>query len=119
MKLKQPKINLKLKAESFSTIKGFCIEALNSHCLVVKFISIPKLANRGGISVLANKLETLVHINNVGCIVIPATATKYPALIKILSLLHHLSIQARFEPKLTPKQASRLPLTLLRSIIGD
>jgi hypothetical protein len=117
MKSNQRKINLKLKAESFSTIKGFCIDALNAHCLVVKYISIPKLTSRGGISVLANKLETLVHINNVDCIVIPANATKYPALIKILSLLHHLSIKVRFTPKLSEEQASKLPLTLLRSMI--
>jgi hypothetical protein len=119
MKSNQRKINLKLKAESFSTIKGFCIDALNSHCLVVKYILIPKLASRGGISVLANKLETLVHINNVGCIFIPVSVTKYPALIKILLLLHHLSIKVRFEPQLSPEQASGLPLTLLSSVIGD
>lgn len=118
MKSNQRKINLKLKAESFSTTQGFCIDALNSHSLVVKYISIPKLASGRGISVLANKLETLVHINNVGYIVIPASATKYPALIKILSLLHHLSIKVRFEPQLSTEQASSLPLTLLRSIIG-
>jgi hypothetical protein len=117
MKSNQRKINLKLQAESFSTIKGFCIDALNSHSLAVKYIPIQKASSKLGIATLANKLETIVHINNVSCIVIPANATKSPALIKILSLLHHLSIKVRFTPELSQEQASKLPLTLLRSTI--
>jgi hypothetical protein len=108
---------LKFDSESFTGVKRFCLDALKAPNLIATDISVINKIDRVALSTLANVLERSFRINQVDYIVIPREATKHKALIKILSLLHHLSIKVRFTPDLSQEQASKLPLTLLRSMI--
>ena len=108
---------LKFDSESFTGVKRFCLDALKDPNLIATDISVINKIDRVALSTLANVLERSFRINQVDYILIPREATKHKALIKILSLLHHLSIKVRFTPELSQEQASKLPLTLLRSII--
>lgn len=108
---------LKFESESFSGVKRFCLDALKDPNLIITDISVINKIDRISLSTLANVLERSFRINQVDYVVIPREATKHKSLIKILSLLHHLSIKVRFTPELSQEQASKLPLTLLRSVI--
>jgi len=108
---------LKFESESFTGVKRFCLDALKDPNLIATDISVLNKIDRVALSTLANVLERSFRINQIDYIVIPKEATKHKALIKILSLLHHLSIKVRFTPKLSQDQASNLPLTLLHSMI--
>jgi hypothetical protein len=108
---------IKLHDESFTDVKRFCLDALKDPNLIATDISVINKIDRISLSTLANVLERSLLINQIDYIEIPSEATNHKALIKILSLLHHLSIKVRFTPKLSQEQASMLPLTLLRSMI--
>jgi hypothetical protein len=108
---------IKLHDESFTDVKRFCLDALKDPSLVTKDISIINKIDRMALRSLVGVLERSFRINQIDCILIPGEATKHKALIKILSLLHNLSIKVRFTPELSQEQASKLPLTLLRSMI--
>lgn len=117
MKKNQYENFIKFESESFTSVKRFCLEALKDPNLMATDISVINKIDRISLSTLANVLERSLRINQIDYFVIPREATKHKALIKILSLLHHLSIKVRFTPKLSQEQASMLPLTLLRSMI--
>ncbi|MFT5294159.1 MAG: GTPase Era involved in 16S rRNA processing [Colwellia sp.] len=117
--MKKNKFNnyLKIHHESFTDVERFCLDALKDPNLIATDISVINKIDRISLSTLANALERTLRINQIDYIVIPREATKHKALIKILSLLHHLSIKVRFTPELSQEHASKLPLTLLRSMI--
>lgn len=105
------------ESESFTSVKRFCLDALREPHLIAADKSIFNNLEQVSTLSLETLLEDSLRLNVIDFIVISNEATKHKALIEILRWLHSLSIKVRFVPQLSEKQALKLPLTLMRSMI--